>query len=458
MELPKPEKLKDYKSKIDHQHARIEQLKAKYETMYYAHLNSRQIQTNMDIKKEKTTKELTQANKIQECIHDLEAEMKQIILELKSIKQKQCKLDEDFIAVPTYGTNDTPDFIALNSLPSFDPDEPNTNLFEVWQLIKEFAQSFNLSEKGIKTCLAAKLKGEALKTYLRLRTYSIRKILRILKDNFGSFPSIAQYEEEYNNFRRKSNEPITSAMSRFKHILMNLCRDEPKQFRHQTLAREGTRMLKMIAMPEALSMLEREEKKSDSTGTTMTFRAKLKLIQEEERILKKQQEKLEKPKTKKIPQTNHINYDNHETQPKEKIHPTTNNTYYDEWYNDDYEDQEDQDHQYPNERKIHPTTNNTYYDEWYNDDYEDQEDQDHQYPNERKIHPTTNNIYYDEEYNHGDDQDDYEEFYEEDDFNPQIHSMKYENDEDDEYKEEEDNDAYQRLTKQIKTIQARTHP
>merc|ERR1711863_75238 len=118
----------------------------------------------------------------------------------------------------------------------------------------------------------------------------------------------------------------------------------------------------------------------------------------------------------------------------------------------------DQDHQYPNESKIHPTTNNTYYDEWYNDDYEDQEDQDHQYPNERKIYPTTNNIYYDEEYNHGDDQDDYEEFYEEDDFNPQIHSMKYENDEDDENKEEEDNDAYQRLTKQIKTIQARTHP
>ena len=425
MELPKPEELEKYHSKIDHQHARIEQIKGTYESMYHARTNTLQIQTDYNLKKEKNSDEMTQAKRLETCILDLETRMRQILTELKTIKQKQCKLDEDFIAVPSYGTNDTPDFIALNSIPCFDPDEPSNNLFEVWQLIREFAQSFNLSEKGIKTCLAAKLKGEALKTYLRLRTNSIRKILRLLKENYGSFPSIAQYEEEYNNFRRKSNEPITSAMSRFKHILMNLCRDEPKQFRHQTLAREGTRMLKMIAMPEALSMLEREEKKSDNTGTTMTFRAKLKLIQEEERILKKQQEKLEKPKTKKIPQTNHINYDNHETQPKEKILPTTNNTYYDEWYNDDYEDQEDQDHQYPNERKIYPTTNN---------------------------------IYYDEEYNHGDDQDDYEEFYEEDDFNPQIHSMKYENDEDDEYKEEEDNDAYQRLTKQIKTIQARTHP
>merc|ERR1712001_544254 len=104
----------------------------------------------------------------------------------------------------------------------------------------------------------------------------------------------------------------------------------------------------------------------------------------------------------------------------------------------------------------HPTTNNTYYDEWYNDDYEDKEDQDHQYPNERKIYPTTNNIYYDEEYNHGEDQDDYEEFYEEDDFNPQIHSMKYENDEDDaQYKEEQlkEDPVFKLLTKQMHTIQ-----
>ena len=429
MELPKPEELKKYHSKIDHQHARIEQIKGTYESMYHARTNTLQIQTDYNLKKEKNSDEMTQAKRLETCILDLETRMRQILTELKTIKQKQCKLDEDFIAVPTYGTNDTPDFIALNSIPCFDPDEPSNNLFEVWQLIKEFAQSFNLSEKGIKTCLATKLKGEALKTYLRLRTNSIRKILRLLKENYGSFPSIAQYEEEYKNFSRKSNEPITSAMSRFKHILMNLCRDEPKQVRQQTLEREGTRMLKNIAMPEALSTLEREENKSRNTGAMMRYKNKLKLIQAEERILEKEREKLEKPKTHKTPQTNHINYDDHESQSKEKIHPTTNSIYYDEWYNHDYEDQEDQD-QYPNERKIHPTTNNIYYDE------------------------------YDEEYNHSDDQDDYEEFYEDNDydyeFNPQIHSIHEAEYEDDaQYKEEQlkEDPVYKLLTQQMHTIQ-----
>merc|ERR1712001_59074 len=134
---------------------------------------------------------------------------------------------------------------------------------------------------------------------------------------------------------RKSNESITSAMSRFKFILLNLCRDEPKEVRQQTLEREGTRMLKNIAMPEALSTLEREENKSRGTGALMTYKNKLKLVQAEERILEKEREKLEKPKT---PQTNHINYDDHESQSKEKIHPTTNSIYYDEYdqrYNHD---------------------------------------------------------------------------------------------------------------------------
>ena len=286
---PTPDQLDKYKSKIGHQHARIEQLKNKYETLFHSRKNSRALINALKLKSDQTVADKSLQEQGAEFVQDLEAQMNKILSELKSIRLKQRASDNDYITLPIYGENDTVDFIALNSLPSFDPRDKEPTLYHIWQLLIEFAQNMNLSEKGFKTCLIAKLKGKALTTYLMMKDQSIKDIIILLKDQFGSFPTKETLEQDLLNFSREKDESIKGAISRFHFIIKNLYKDLSNEELENILNRETLLTIKRIVKPEILTILEREISRAREIGSPLEHDVILQLVHNEELLLRKQQ-------------------------------------------------------------------------------------------------------------------------------------------------------------------------
>ena len=292
-----PNKLDKYTSLIEHHHARIEQLKAMYETIHYARSNSLEIQDILKNKDPQTEFEKTKLKQKANEITELEKKMDKIVIELESIRRKQKSgNDDDYISLPTYGTTDTPDFTALKSLPAFDPDKKDPSLYDIWQLIVEFVQNCNLSEKGLRTILTSKLKGRALSTYLRIKSKSIKEIIILLKEEYGSFPTKELLEFEKDNFNRKENESIKGAMSRHDYITRQLYKDLPDDEISEIITRDGKIMLKRIVRPEILSELQREINRASDIGAPLTYEAMLEKAHFEEKLFIKVKAKSSKTK------------------------------------------------------------------------------------------------------------------------------------------------------------------
>ena len=340
---PTPDQLEHYKSKIGHQHARIEQLKNKYETLFHARKNSSALINALKLKQEQTEKDKNLQTQGTEYVQTLENQMNKILSELKSIQLKQRASDNDYITFPIYGENDTPDFIALNSLPSFDPGKEEPTLYHIWQLLIEFCTSMNLSEKGFKTCLIAKLKGKALTSYLMTK-----EIIILLKDQFGSFPTKETLEQDLLNFSRENDESIKGAISRFHFIIKNLYKDLNPEEIKQILNRETLLMIKRIVKPEILTILEREISRAREIGSPLEYDAMLEIAHNEELLLRKQLKKTANKYGRNTMVINSIQHDDNEEQDE------TSNDIFDD---DDDDDDDEDDNDYEDDGETHTFNN-----------------------------------------------------------------------------------------------------
>ena len=102
-----------------------------------------------------------------------------------------------------------------------------------------YVENFNLSEKALRTILQFKLQGKALSMFLRLNSKPIKKIITLLNEEYGSFPTRETLEYEKENFDRKENESIRGAMSRFEDITKKLHKDLPGNEITEITHREG---------------------------------------------------------------------------------------------------------------------------------------------------------------------------------------------------------------------------
>ena len=295
-----PKQLDKYRSGIAHHHARIEQLKGSYMTLHYARYNTIQQQNLLKSKENQTENEKTQYKQNINDMTELEKQMDKIFIELENIKQKQNSSDDDYITLPKYGTIDTPDFIALNTLPAFDPDKKEPTLYNIWQLIVEFVQNCNLSEKGLRTTLTAKLKGTALSTYLRIKSKPIKEIIILLKEEYGSFPTKESLEQEKDNFKRHENESIRGAMSRHEYIIRQLYKHLPENEITEIITRDGRITLKSIVRPEIFTILQRETNRASDIGSPMSFKSLIEKADFEEKLFIKEKEKTSKTTTPNI--------------------------------------------------------------------------------------------------------------------------------------------------------------
>ena len=358
---PTPDQLDKYKSKIGHQHARIEQLKNRYETLFHARKNSSALINALKLKQDLTERDKSLQQQGTEYVQNLEAQMNKILSELKAIAQKQRASDDDYITFPIYGENDTPDFIALNSLPSFDPSQEVPTLYHIWQLITEFSQSMNLSEKGFRTVLVAKLKGKALTTYLMTKDKPIKDIIILLKDQFGSFPTKETLEQDYNNFSREHDESIKGAISRFHFIIKNLYKDLSHEEIESITNRETLLMIKRIVKPEILTTLEREISRAREIGSPLEYDAMLQIAHNEELLLAKQT----KPNKFRNTAMAINSIQKNDTEEQDETNDTFDNPYTcdddDHDNDDDDHDNDDDDNDYEDDGETHTFNNHIFF-------------------------------------------------------------------------------------------------
>ena len=205
----------------------------------------------------------------------------QILIEVTSKPQDD---PEDDIPLPIFGETSRIDMTNLMILPKFSGTEESLTLYQFWLKIMEYVTSQGISENGTKTILGLQLRGEALNIYLRNQFRSVKEIICRLKDQFESFPTIEDFEDQLEEFERQENEAITSTMNRFAYIIRNRYKDDKnlKRILEQTCKEK----VRQVADPNAREELDRKEDEARQRGSEFTYQDRLKLIQREEKICK----------------------------------------------------------------------------------------------------------------------------------------------------------------------------
>ena len=213
----------------------------------------------------------------------------------------------------------------------------------------------NLSEKGFRTVLVAKLKGKALTTYLMTKDKPIKDIIILLKDQFGSFPTKETLEQDYNNFSREHDESIKGAISRFHFIIKNLYKDLSHEEIESITNRETLLMIKRIVKPEILTTLEREISRAREIGSPLEYDAMLEIAHNEELLLRKQLKKTANKYGRNTMVINSIQHDDNEEQDE------TSNDIFDDHDasndDDDDDDDDEDDNDYEDDGETHTFNN-----------------------------------------------------------------------------------------------------
>ena len=282
-----PEELEKFKSPVTNETTDIDRLKDKYKNYFY--IRNLTLNSLEQINK----KEQSEANK--KCLQrtmaqllNLETDLIDIWNKLEDIRKKQSLMDDDIINVPQFGTNTKIDFTGVQGLLAYDPTQATPTLYQVWESICEFTKNCSLTEKSMKTILSQKLKHEALDIYMLYKDYPVHKIIKFLKDRFGSFPTLETFEAEYDAFKRGPGESITTAMARYERILRQLHRQQTPEEIKQIIERDCKSMVKKIALPEAKAQLDREEMKAKTNGRIFSYKDRLNKILLEEQLLFRQ--------------------------------------------------------------------------------------------------------------------------------------------------------------------------
>ena len=296
--IKNPDDLQRFKSNL-HEKTEIDNLKESYK--FYYHLRDNSL-TNFEDRQQKKDKTPVDENYLQRTmaqILTLETELTNIWTKMEEISKKQALIDDDIIVVPTFGRNTKIDFQGVQGLLSFDPSQATPTLYQVWESICEFTKNCDLTESAMKTIISQKLKNEAFDIYMLYKEYPVADIIKLLKDRFGSFPTLFDYEAQMDSFKRKPGETITTAMARYEMILKNLHRQQPQDEIKRIIERDCKSMVKKIALPEAKLYLEREEHKEKINGRIFSYQQRLNFIILEEQLYNRQ-------KTGNIPAINTV--------------------------------------------------------------------------------------------------------------------------------------------------------
>ena len=267
-------------------YSRINELKKEYKTIFQARSNMLQMLywiSSKDMSKDNDA--IEQVKKLIVDLRDFDHQLSDIYKEMKKIQERQLLLDVK-IKLPKFGKVKAVPWDAISCLPFFDPQQEKPKLYCVWQILTNFAESQELSENAFKQILRSCMRGEALEIYIDFRDEPVSKIIRVLKERFGSFPSRSDFEMQKENFKRMPNEPLACAMSRYENILTELYGHLPPEELNTLKETNCQSMVKQIATANARKELHRSETMAQLDGIyEYSYKERLNKLSFEEKLI-----------------------------------------------------------------------------------------------------------------------------------------------------------------------------
>ena len=189
--------------------------------------------------------------KIREATAQVQDLEKQIELEearLKEIYQLRDEFKEK-LWMPKFGFNDTYEIErARLSCVVFSDVNDVVTLEEWWNKIACFTETESLTEKAVRNLLSCLLNGPAYETYVDNRQKSLKELLQVLIDRYGSLLTIEDKFRELDDIIRKPSEKLQSIMARISSLV------DSTQYFYDPSERESRR--KLVLLDKLLHVVE----------------------------------------------------------------------------------------------------------------------------------------------------------------------------------------------------------
>ena len=197
------------------------------------------------------------------------------------------KLKDEFkekLPLPAFGTEDTYSIEeARLAIPLLGSDEGSTKLFstnnpggvtleEFWNKLLLFVEAGNLNEAATKKLLGTLLFVEPYKAYMDNKDESIKNILQILIDRFGSIHTIADKVKALDNLKRRDGEKIQSVMNRCAILIdatKHMVPENEREMRQKLLLTQN--LLKLVK-PKARSALMAHRASAARAGYNIEYK------------------------------------------------------------------------------------------------------------------------------------------------------------------------------------------
>jgi hypothetical protein len=169
------------------------------------------------------------------------------------------------------------------AIDTFNPDKhPEADFADTWRQILLYVKDYKIDSAAYMTILSIIIQGSASRLVFEMRESdtSIFEMIKTLGDLYAKRRTIMDDVNDINQFKRKPNEPIHTAMQRAKMMAERIRHLWPKVVWDSNKRMEILlSILRQIISVETRKHIEYEEMKYWKTGTTLEYTAMLDLVE-----------------------------------------------------------------------------------------------------------------------------------------------------------------------------------
>ena len=270
---------------LDFHSLRAENYKARLLNLHLSNDMFQALRTSMMAQEQKDDipqKLQTVNNKITEIeklIKDMDAKLEQI----SKLKQQ----NTDHLEPIKLGKTDKINVEEANSyLPNFNGNEKedSVSFAEFHRKLTTYSEVNDLSEIAIKSLLSCKLQGPAHTEYFEHREKSLKDILQVLFDRFGTAITIADKIRMLETIKRHKKESIASVMNRVEVLIdktKNQSQKDDQETRRRILLTEN---LRKLCSRNARKAIMQKQSNAGENGFILNYKDMLKIAKETEML------------------------------------------------------------------------------------------------------------------------------------------------------------------------------
>ena len=222
---------------------------------------------NIDEEMEKPRREQNQALisshlSLKTTLENQKVRLQKLEKQLRELVQRKSPYLLNEIKMPKFGQKDFFDHEKIKLFPIVTNDD-DISIKALFEMISEWGQNENLSEKGFKHAIFSRLRGKRLKAWLDYKDQPLKEAITNLILLFDKHDSPLKYATDIKNFRKLDGEDIQNSTQRLllainKHLEYVKDNHERQIIRKELLKDKLDKLLSPRAFREVFKMMEKK--------------------------------------------------------------------------------------------------------------------------------------------------------------------------------------------------------